>query len=123
MNSVDLVGRLVRDPEVKYTGDQMCVATFTLAIRRDKDNADFPRVKVFGKQAEAIEKYIRKGRMLAVHGRVATGSYKKENGETVYTTDIVASQIDFVDSAPKQEEKKPEQRQVDFAALDEDVPF
>ena len=103
MNSVMLIGRLTRDPEVRYTsGSQMAVANFTLAIDRpvrqgEKRKADFPRVVVFGRQAETCEKYLAKGRLVAVEGRIQTGSYQNRNGDTVYTTDVVASRVEFLE--------------------------
>ena len=122
MNSVDLIGRLVRDPEVRYTNDQKCVAKFTLAVRRDKDTADFPRVTVFGKQAETVEKYLRKGREVGVHGRIQTGSYKDRDGDTVYTTDVICERLDLIgDSGAKQEPKQ--EAPNGFESVDEDVPF
>ncbi|MDR1135158.1 MAG: single-stranded DNA-binding protein [Clostridiales Family XIII bacterium] len=106
MNQVILIGRLTRDPEVRYTGDQMAIANFTLAIdrpvRQDKEKqADFLRVTVFGRQAETCEKYLKKGRMAAVQGRLQTGSYKNREGVTVYTTDIVADRVEFIDWGDK----------------------
>ena len=103
MNSVMLIGRLTRDPEVRYTsGSQMAVANFTLAIDRpvrqgEERKADFPRVVVFGRQAETCEKYLAKGRLVAVEGRIQTGSYQNRNGDTVYTTDVVASRVEFLE--------------------------
>ena len=103
MNSVMLIGRLTRDPEVRYTsGSQMAVANFTLAIDRpvrqgEERKADFPRVVVFGRQAETCEKYLAKGRLVSVEGRIQTGSYQNRNGDTVYTTDVVASRVEFLE--------------------------
>ena len=103
MNSVMLIGRLTRYPEVRYTsGSQMAVANFTLAIDRpvrqgEERKADFPRVVVFGRQAETCEKYLAKGRLVAVEGRIQTGSYQNRNGDTVYTTDVVASRVEFLE--------------------------
>ena len=100
MNSVALIGRLTRDPEIRYTGDQMAIATFSIAIdrppRRDGTReTDFPRITVFGRQAENCEKYLKKGRMVGVTGRIQTGSYTNKNGDKVYTTDIVAKMTSF----------------------------
>ncbi|MBQ6501213.1 MAG: single-stranded DNA-binding protein [Mogibacterium sp.] len=130
MNSVDLTGRLTRDPEIRYTsGDNMAVATFNLAVDRDgqKDNngnkvADFPRVTAFGKTAELIEKYIKKGSYIEVQGRIQTGSYKNKNGDTIYTTDVVANRIGF---GPRVEQSAPrrEPTQETFEEVNEDVPF
>ena len=102
MNSVALIGRLTRDPEIRYTGDQMAIATFSIAIdrppRRDGTReTDFPRITVFGRQAENCEKYLKKGRMVGVTGRIQTGSYTNKNGDKVYTTDIVADRVEFLE--------------------------
>ena len=102
MNSVAVIGRLTRDPEIRYTGDQMAIATFSIAIdrppRRDGTReTDFPRITVFGRQAENCEKYLKKGRMVGVTGRIQTGSYTNKNGDKVYTTDIVADRVEFLE--------------------------
>lgn len=101
MNNVVLIGRLTKDPEIRYTSDsQTAVATFTLAVDRPfskEKQADFIRIIVFGKSAENCEKYLKKGRMTAVHGRIQTGSYKNKDGATVYTTDVVADRVEFID--------------------------
>ncbi|MEG0829505.1 MAG: single-stranded DNA-binding protein [Anaerovoracaceae bacterium] len=138
MNNVVLIGRLTRDPEVRYTSAQLAVATFTVAIdrpqRADKEKqTDFPRVTVFGKQAENCERFLVKGRLVGIQGRIQTGSYQNKDGATVYTTDVVADRVEFLEwgdkaersaspSAPKREEASgiPE----GFQALeDEDIPF
>lgn len=107
MNVVVLVGRLVRDPEIRYTNSQMPICTATLAVdrqvSRDRANegqqtADFIRITLFGKQAETFQKYLTKGRQVAVEGRIQTGSYKNQNGDTVYTTDVVVNRFDFIGS-------------------------
>jgi single-strand DNA-binding protein len=110
MNNVVLIGRLTRDPEVRYTsGSQMAVANFTLAIDRPvrpngEKQTDFPRVVVFGRQAETCEKYLAKGRLVAVNGRIQTGSYQNRNGDTVYTTDVVANRVEFLDWGSRQQQ-------------------
>lgn len=144
MNSVVLIGRLTRDPEVRYTGDQMAIASFSLAIdrppRRDgTKETDFPRITVFGKQAENCEKYLAKGRLVGVQGRIQTGSYTNKNGDKVYTTDVVADRIEFLEWGDKsgasqgggqgfQNKEKPSSNQsqipAGFEAIDdEDIPF
>ena len=151
MNSVDLIGRLTRDPEIRYTsGSQMAVATFSIAIDRptkegQQKQTDFPRITVFGKSAEACEKYLKQGRLIGVHGRIQTGSYQNKDGNTVYTTDVIAERVDFIDwgnenqqgrsqpaPQPQQNATPPaveEQTTIsadvpdNFEAIDEDVPF
>ena len=103
MNKVIIIGRLVRDPEVRYTASNMCCASFSVAIdRRFKQDgqptADFPRVIAWAKTAEFIEKYFSQGMKIALEGRIQTGSYKNKDGNTVYTTDIVAEAVEFVES-------------------------
>lgn len=129
MNIVTLIGRLTKDPEVRYTSSQMAVCTVTLAIDRPtKEKAtDFPRVVVFGKQAENLATYMKKGRMIAVSGSIQTGSYEKD-GEKVFTTDVVANRVEFLSGGESEKPKEPvrESRQETFsgfAALESDVPF
>lgn len=100
MNCVQLIGRLTRDPETRYSGDT-AVCHFTLAVNRQRNRdgeqqADFIRIVAFGKQAETVERYLSKGRQVAVNGRIQTGSYKDKEGRTVYTTDIIANNIEFL---------------------------
>ncbi len=101
MNLVVLIGNLARDPDVRYSQNQMAIAKFTVAINRyvkDGDNqADFIRVTAFGKQAELVETYLKKGNKIAVEGRIQTGSYEDKDGKTVYTTDVIANRIEFVE--------------------------
>ncbi len=103
MNSVVLIGRLTRDPEVRYISEsQMAVATFTVAIDRpvrsgQEKKTDFPRVTVFGRQAENCERFLAKGRLVGVQGRIQTGSYTNRDGATVYTTDVVADRVEFLE--------------------------
>ncbi|MBN7773378.1 single-stranded DNA-binding protein [Clostridium aminobutyricum] len=107
MNSVVLIGRLTRDPEVRYIPEsQMAVATFTVAIDRPvrqgkEKQTDFPRVTVFGKQAENCERFLTKGRLVGIQGRIQTGSYKNKEGATVYTTDVVADRVEFLEWGDK----------------------
>lgn len=105
MNSVVLMGRLTRDPEVRYTtGDNpLAITRYTLAvdrrIKRDGEpTADFINCTVFGKGAEFAEKYLRKGTKVAVIGRIQTGSYTNQDGQTVYTTDVVVDSQEFAES-------------------------
>lgn len=119
MNNVVLIGRLTRDPETRYIPEsETAVATFTIAIDRlGKDKgADYPRITCFGKTAELVERFIAKGRLVAVQGRIQTGSYKNKDGQTVYTTDVVADRVEFLDRG--------EEKQSGFNYEDEnqDVP-
>lgn len=106
MNSVILIGRLTRDPEVRYISENtMAVATFTIAIDRfggKEKKTDFPRITVFGKQAENCEKYLSKGRLVGIQGRLQTGSYQNKDGNTIYTTDVVADRVQFLEWGDKE---------------------
>lgn len=133
MNNVSIVGRFVRDPEVRYTPSQVAVARFTVALDRPfakegEQSADFISCVAFGKTAEFIEKYFTKGRPIGITGRIQTGSYTNKDGVKVYTTDVVADRVEFVGNkdsngskpAPVDEPDIPE----GFAQLDdEDLPF
>lgn len=103
MNSVQLIGRLTRDPEVRYTDGGASIARFSLAVERrfkqeNGADADFINIVSFGKTAEFIEKYFHKGMKIALNGRIQTGSYTDKDGKKVYTTDIVAENVEFCES-------------------------
>ncbi len=106
MNNVVLTGRLTRDPEVRYSQGQnaTCIARYTLAVdRRQKDangnrQADFINCVAFGKSGEFAEKYLHKGTKISIRGRIQTGSYTKQDGTKVYTTDVVAEEHEFCES-------------------------
>ena len=104
MNVVVLTGRLTKDPNVRSTGEGKPVADFTLAVdRRGKrvegqQNADFIRCVTFGKTAEVVEKYVGKGRLIGVRGRIQTGSYTNREGAKVYTTDVIVDDLEFLGS-------------------------
>lgn len=107
MNSVILIGRLTKDPEIKYISDnQTAVANFTIAVDRPlakEKTADFIRVVVFGKQAENCSTYLVKGRLAGVQGRIQTSSFKGKDGETKYTTEVVADRVEFLEWGDKQQ--------------------
>lgn len=103
MNKVILMGRLTRDPEVRYSQGEnsTAVARYTVAVDRksSKDNeADFIPCVCFGKAAEFVEKYLRKGLKVAVTGRLQTGSYTNKEGNRVFTTDVVVEEHEFAES-------------------------
>ena len=105
MNKVILMGRLVRDPEVRYSGadNSMAVARYTLAVdrrmRKDGENsADFISCVAFGKNGEFAGKYLHKGTKIALTGRIQTGSYTNKDGQKVYTSDIVIEEQEFAES-------------------------
>ena len=103
MNKVILIGRFTRDPEIRYTQSGACSATFSIAVDRKykqegQPEADFPRVIAWGKTAEFIEKYFRQGMKIVIDGRIQTGKYTNKDGQTVYTTDVVAESVEFAES-------------------------
>lgn len=113
MNNVVLIGRLTKDPELRYTSSGTAVATFTLAVDKNlskdkkqemesqnKPTADFIRIVVWGKMGENAANYLAKGRLVGVQGRIQTGSYDKD-GVRHYTTDIVATNVEFLEWGDK----------------------
>ena len=137
MNHVNIIGRLTKDVECKYTQDGMAVARFNLAIDRGKDKngndrgADFPSCVAFGRTAENLEKFSGKGLRVAVTGHITTGSYEKD-GHKVYTQDITADRVQFIDWKEKSDAERaaaatPSADQSyapeGFSAIDEDIPF
>lgn len=131
MNKVILMGRLTRDPEVRYTqGEQaLAVARFTLAVDRkfkregDRQTADFISCVAFGKIAEFVEKYCHQGTKLVVEGRIQTGSYTNRDGAKVYTTDVVVENAEFAESkatASRDNNSKPPAEGYPEESTDED---
>lgn len=141
MNNVNLIGRITRDPEVRY-GQQsgMAIARFSIAIDRGKDKdgkergADFPNILCFGKAAENCEKYCYKGQLVGIIGRLQTGSYEKD-GHKVYTTEVLADRIEYLEWGEKEDvdrmrpadalNTRPSADDVPsgFSRLDDDIPF
>lgn len=132
MNNVALIGRLVRDPELRYIPSGTAVTKFTLAVdknlsrekkqeaeRNNQPTADFINIVVWGKQAENCANFLAKGRQVAIQGRIQSGSYEKD-GTRVYTTDVVASNVEFLEW-DKKENYVPE----GFNEVDDrdDIPF
>jgi len=143
MNSVILIGRLARDPELRFVpGSGMAVANFTMAIDKGltrekkqefesqgRPTADFPRIVVWGKQAENCSQYLAKGKLAAVRGSIQTSSYKSTSGETRYTTEVLADRVEFLEFTEKQQGHDDnyafEPTFEDFQTIedDDDVPF
>lgn len=136
MNKVILMGRLTRDPEVRYTSGEeaKAIGRYTLAVdrrfkREGEAAADFISCVAFGRQAEFAEKYFRQGIKILVTGRIQTGSYTNKEGRKVYTADVVVEEQEFAESK-KTEETKPVAGNVDAdgfmnipEGIDEDLPF
>ncbi len=104
MNKVFLIGRLTRDPELRYTGSNTAVASFSLAVNRNFTNAngereaDFINIVVWRKQAENVKNYLSQGSQVAIDGRIQTRSYDDQNGQRRYVTEVVADNVEFLGS-------------------------
>ena len=126
MNKVILMGRLVRDPDVRYSQDGKAVAKFTLAVSRayKKDESDFINCTAFGKSAEFVEKYLNKGTKIALDGRWQTGSYTNKDGQKVYTNDCIVDSMEFAESKREATQTAPAGAD-DFMSqsIDDEMPF
>lgn len=104
MNKVFLIGRLTRDPELRYTGNNTAVASFTVAVNRTYTNqagereADFINVVVWRKQAENVKNYLSQGSQVAIEGRIQVRNYDDQNGQRRYVTEVIADNVEFVGS-------------------------
>ena len=111
MNRVELIGRLTRDPELRYSSNNNANCRFTLAVNRTfqsqngEQGTDFISIVVFNKQAENVKKYIAKGSLVAVTGRIQTGSYEKD-GEKKFSMDIIAEKVTFLSSRSNETKNK-----------------
>ena len=134
MNVVNLIGRTTAEVDLRYLPDGKAVGNFTLAVNRLKkeDGADFIRCEVWGKTAENMSNYVRKGHRVGIRGRLKTGPYVKD-GVKHYTMDVVAAEVEFLESKPKQPKDFREDLQGDLqegyeipegyeAVDDDDVP-
>lgn len=112
MNKVFLIGRLTRDPELRYTGNNTPVATFSLAVNRNFTNqsgereADFINIVVWRKQAENVKNYIGQGSQVAIDGRIQTRNYDDQNGQKRYVTEVVADNVQFLDTKAQREQRQ-----------------
>ena len=135
MNKVILCGRLVRDVELRYgQNSKMAVGRTSIAINRGKDKngqdkgADFPNIVIYGKQAENLKNFKHKGDMILLEGRISTSSYVK-NGQTIYTTEVVADRVDFLTRETNSPSNEVESAGVQttiptgFEQLSDDFPF
>lgn len=136
MNSVQLIGRLTKDVEVRYTENGKSVAKFAIAVDRKykaegaEPAADFINCVGFGKTAEFLEKYFSKGSRIGITGRIQTGSYTNQDGNKIYTTDVVVESVEFVESkaAAKANKSEPVPDRDEFVPVpdnvgDEGLPF
>lgn len=126
MNQVNLIGNLTRDVELRYTTEQKPIARFTLAVNEgygDNQKTNYIPVVVFGKQAENADKFLSKGSKVAVMGRIQTGSYEKD-GRTVYTTDVIASNVEYLSTRAERQTQTEQDAPSGFAAMrEDDVPW
>lgn len=131
MNKVILVGRLTRKPDIRWTQgqEQKCISRFTLAVdrrmRRDENNpnqqtADFISCVAFGKTAEFMEKYADQGTKFVLEGRIQTGSYTNKDGQKIYTTDVVAENLEFAESKGSGDNAGSQSRQQEQPQTDKD---
>ncbi len=110
MNKVFLVGRLTKDPELKYLSDNTAVANFTIAINRifanqsGEKQADFINIVVWRKQAENVKKYVTKGSLVGIDGRIQTRNYENKEGTKVYVTEVIAENVQFLESRGQQQQ-------------------
>jgi single-strand DNA-binding protein len=130
MNNVCLIGRLTRNPEVRETAGGTAVCNFTLAIDDgwgENKKTNYIPVLAFGKTAENCGKFLAKGKQCAVTGKIQTGSFEKKDGTKVYTTDVVADRVEFIDFgekvATKAAESSAEHIPQGFSEIDEQIPF
>jgi single-strand DNA-binding protein len=136
MNVVVLIGRLTRDPELRFTQSGKAVANFSIAVDREfskEKKTDFFRVSVWGKPAENVSNYMTKGRLVAVKGSLQTSSYEDKNNVTRQVTEVVADRVQFLDWGDRNtNDSKPKpntssNQEPDFSSFssveDEDVPF
>lgn len=135
MNTVNLLGRMTRDVELKQTANGGSVGRFGIAVDRNFKNAqgereaDFINCVAFNKTAELINQYFRKGSKIALDGRIQTGSYENQQGQKVYTTDIIVNNFYFVDSANKNGQANQQSQQYNnpfgdsARKVDVDLPF
>ena len=135
MNHATLIGRFTRDPELKYSQTGKAYCKFSLAVQKEfnRDEADFINCVAFDKRAETICEYLRKGRRIALQGRISTRNYDHE-GETRWVTEVIVDKFDFIDSAsgnPERDEYEKEKndfdKKIDNAGEDDssidDFPF
>lgn len=137
MNEVVLIGRLTKDPDLRYLANESntAVCRFTLAVDRklsqekkqqaeanNQPTADFIPITVFGKQAENAATYLTKGRLVAIAGRIQTGSYEKE-GRRIYTTEVIANSVQFLEWNNRDKTDKTDEIEGFYQISNEDIPF
>ncbi|MBU5678214.1 single-stranded DNA-binding protein [Alkaliphilus sp. MSJ-5] len=125
MNRVILIGRLARDPELRFTASGKAVATFSIAVNRPfskEKEADFFNIVVWGKTAENCANYLAKGRLVGLEGRLQSRSYEAQTGEKRYVTEVIADQVEFLEWGNKEGQgQSPSKRNDDFGSVDIDI--
>lgn len=125
MNKVFLIGRLTKDPELRYTGSNIAVASFTVAVNRNftsqngEREADFINIVVWRKQAENVKNYINQGSQVAIDGRIQTRSYDDAEGKKRYVTEVVADNVQFLDTKASREQRGANQSN----SMESDIPY
>lgn len=127
MNKVILMGRLTRDPEIRYAASNICIARYTLAVNRrfKKENdaeADFINCVAFGKSGEFAQKFLKKGQLISIAGRIQTGVYEKD-GKKYYTTDVIVEEHYFTGKTDGKTSDTEEFVPIDESIEDDDLPF
>lgn len=131
MNKVILIGRLVADPDIRHTQSGKCVASYRLAVDRafksdGQPEADFINCVAWGKSGEFCQKYLHKGMKIAIEGRIQTGSYTKDDGTKVYTTDVIVEHHEFCEGKKQSDSGSYAEPAQGFTEIDEDdsdLPF
>lgn len=128
MNKVQLIGRLTKDPELRYTKSNIAVANYTIAINTgygEKQQTDYINISTWGKSGEFVSNYFKKGQAIAIVGRLKNNNYEDKNGNKKYTTEVVTEEIQFVGDK-KQEEKEESldsMYQYDITIGEDELPF
>lgn len=127
MNKVLLMGRLTKDPEIRYAASNICIARYTLAVNRrfKKENdaeADFINCVAFGKSGEFVQKFLKKGQLISIAGRIQTGVYEKD-GKKYYTTDVVVEEHYFTGKADGKTSDTEGFVPIDEGIEEDDLPF
>lgn len=129
LNRVVLVGRLTRDPDLRYTQNGVAVANFTIAVNRPFTNqegnrdADFINCVVWRKPAENLANYMKKGNMVGVDGRLQSRTYKDQDGKTVFVVEVVADSVQFLESRKDNNQSQQQNQQSQQATTNTDEPF
>ena len=123
MNSVAMIGNLTKDPQINWAKNGEAIAHFDIAVNRIKDGVDYFRVTVFGKQAENCERYLAKGRKVAVMGRLQNNSYKNKDDIEVRYDEIIATNVEFLTPKEKVNYEEDARNALMFGSVDDDLPY